>query len=119
MREILFYKTYSGRQPVQEFLDSLDSKQSQKVTWVLQLIEEIERVPKQYFKKLENTDDIWEVRIQSGNNAYRLLGFWDTGRFIILNHAFAKKTQAVPKKEIKLAEERKYDYFTRRNEQKR
>lgn len=100
--------------PVQEFLDDLDGKQAQKIAWVLQLIEEMDRVPKQYFKKLESTDDIWEVRAQSGNNAYRLLGFWDTGKFVILCHVFAKKTQAIPEKEISLAEDRKKDYFKRK-----
>jgi phage-related protein len=114
MTDVLFYRTTSGRQPVVEFLDSLDGKQAQKVAWVLELIESVERVPKQYFKKLENTDGIWEVRIQSGNNAFRLLGFWDTGKFVILCHAFAKKSQAVPGKEIKLAEDRKDDYFRRK-----
>ena len=38
MREINFYKTESGKCPVEEFLDSLSSKQAQKVTWVLRLI---------------------------------------------------------------------------------
>ena len=114
MRDVLFYRTQSGRQPVAEFLDSLDGKQAQKVAWVLELVESIERVPKQYFKKLENTDGIWEVRVQSGNHAFRLLGFWDTGKFVILCHAFAKKSQEVPAKEINLAEERKHDYFRRK-----
>jgi phage-related protein len=114
MRDVLFYKTSGGRQPVAEFLDSLDGKQAQKVAWVLELIETIERVPKQYFKKLENTEGIWEVRVQSGNNAFRFLGFWDTGKFVILCHAFAKKSQEVPGKDIKLAEDRKNDYFMRK-----
>jgi phage-related protein len=114
MRDVLFYRTANGRQPVIEFLDSLDGKQAQKVAWVLELIESLSLIPKQYFKKLESTDDIWEVRVQSGNNAFRLLGFWDTGNFVILCHAFAKKTQEVPRKEIKLAEERKKDYFRRK-----
>ena len=52
MREILFYGTKSGACPVEEFLDSLTGQQAQKVTWVLKLVEEIERVPAQYFKKL-------------------------------------------------------------------
>jgi len=55
MREILFYRTESGLSPVEEFLDSLESKQAQKVAWVLQLIEELDVVPTQYFKKLVNT----------------------------------------------------------------
>jgi len=67
MREINFYKTASGKCPVDEFLESLPSKKSQKVTWVLSLIEELPSIPTQYFKKLVNTDDIWEVRIVFGS----------------------------------------------------
>ncbi|MBN4082334.1 hypothetical protein JYT13_00845 [Mariprofundus ferrooxydans] len=33
-------------------------------------------VPSKYFKNLVNTDDIWEVRVQVGNNIFRLLGFF-------------------------------------------
>jgi phage-related protein len=36
------------------------------------------------------------------------------GKFVILCHAFAKKSQEVPLKEINLAEERKRDYFRRK-----
>ena len=114
MREVLFYTAGNGRQPVAEFLDSLDGKQAKKVTWVLALIEELEKVPAQYFKKLESTDELWEVRVQSGNNTFRLLGFWDTGKFVVLCHAFAKKTQKVQIKDISLAEVRKKDYFKRK-----
>ena len=67
-------------------------------------------VPKQYFKKLEGTEDIWEVRADLGNDAFRLLGFWDQGRLIILTNAFAKKTQKTPAREISLAEQRRADF---------
>ncbi len=114
MREINFYKTSSGKKPVEEFLNSLQSKQAQRVVWVLELIEELERIPKQYFKKLVNTDDIWEIRIQAGNNIFRILSFFDGNKLIIACHGFVKKSQKVPAKEIKIAEERKADYFRRR-----
>ena len=114
MREILFYKTASGKFPVKEFLDSLTSKQAQKITWVLKLIEDLPNVPTSYFKKLVSTDDIWEVRIKSGNDIFRLLGFFDGSKLIVLNHAFQKKTQKTPRQAIKAAEERKRDYFNRR-----
>lgn len=114
MGEIKFYKKSNGKCPVEEFLDSLTANQAQKVAWVLQVIEELPRVPTTYLKKLVNTDDIWEVRVKSGNNIFRLLGFFDGPEFIILNHAFQKKTQKTPKQDIKLAEERKRDYFERR-----
>jgi len=50
MRLINFYKTASGSAPVATFLEALNSDQAQKVAWVLQLVEEIEMPPKQYFK---------------------------------------------------------------------
>ena len=111
MRTIRFYRTRTGRCPVEEFLDALTSKQAQKVAWVLQLIEELEVVPSQYFKKLVNTDEIWEVRVQHGGNIFRLLGFFDGATLIILTNGFAKKSQKTPAAEIRLAEARKRDYF--------
>lgn len=114
MIEIKFYRKSNGKCPVEEFLDSLTANQVQKVAWVLQVIEELPRVPTTYLKKLVNTDDIWEVSVKSGINTYRLLGFFDGSELIILNHAFQKKTQKTPKQDIKLAEDRKRDYFERR-----
>ena len=58
MREILFYETSSGQKPIEDFLEQLTSKQAQKVTWVLKLIEELDRVPSKYFKKMINTDEL-------------------------------------------------------------
>ncbi len=114
MREIIFYTTSSGKSPVEEFLNSLTSKQAQKVAWVLKLIEDLPKVPTSYFKKLVNTEDIWEVRVKSGNDIFRLLGFFDGSKLIVLDHAFQKKTQKTPRQAIKTAEERKRDYFNRR-----
>ena len=93
----------------------MSGKQAQKVSWVLQLIEDMEIIPVKYFKKLVNTDDIWEVRVQAGNNIFRLLGFLEGRQLVILNHAFQKKTQKTPKKEIQVAEARKKDHLRRRN----
>ncbi len=115
MREIHFYRTESGTCPVEEFLDSLSGKQAQKVAWVLQLIEEMEVIPMQYFKKIVNTGNLWEVRVQTGNNIFRLLGFLEGNQLVILTHGFQKKTQKTPKKEIQLAETRKSDYFKRKD----
>ena len=90
-REITFYKTLSGKSPVEDFLDTLSSKQAQKVIWVLNLIEDLEIIPRQYFKKMVNTDDLWEVRVKIGSNIFRILGFFDSSKLIVLSHAFQKK----------------------------
>jgi len=85
------------------------------VAWVLQLVEELNSVPVQYFKKLVGSEDIWEVRVQVGSNIYRILGFLDGAELVVLNHAFQKKTQKTPIKEIRVAESRKRDYLARKN----
>ncbi len=114
MRTIIFYRTESGKCPVNEFLDSLKAQQARKVVWVLQLVEELERVPTQYFKKLVSTDDIWEVRVRAGGEIFRLLGFFDGASLIVLNHVFSKKSQKTPARAVALAESRKRDYLRRK-----
>lgn len=114
MRTIIFYRLPNGQSPIETFLDSLTGKQAQKVLWVLQLVEELETIPRQYFKKLVDSEGIWEVRIQFGGDIFRLLGFFDGGRLLILTNGFAKKTQKTPAQEIELATQRKNDYLARR-----
>ena len=106
--------TGAGKCPVQEHLDALSDKQATKIAWVLKIIREIHPVPSNYFKKLVNTDDIWEVRVDVGRNKFRLLGFFSDRELIILTNSFQKKSQKTPPKEIKLAEKRKRDYLNRR-----
>lgn len=114
MRKIIFYRLENGECPVQDYLDSLSNKQVEKVFFVLDLIENFDIVPSKFFKKLEATDDIWEARIQYGNNIFRILGFFDGKDLVVMNHAFTKKTQKIPDREINTAERRKNDYFTKR-----
>lgn len=75
----------------------------------------MDNVPAQYLKKLSNTEDIWEIRITLGRNTFRLLGFFDGSRVIILTNGFAKKSQKVPRNEINVAEQRKRDYIWRKD----
>jgi len=114
VREVIFYKTGANRSPIDEFLDALAPKQAQKVAWVLSLIEDLEIVPGQYFQKMINTDGIWEARVKIGSNIFRLLGFFDGSKLVVMSHAFQKKTQKTPMQAIRLAEERKRDYFRRK-----
>lgn len=51
-RTIIFYRTVDGKCPVEDFLDALPGKVAQKVAWVLRLLEDLERMPATYFKKL-------------------------------------------------------------------
>jgi len=109
MKEVIFYETASGQKPIDGFLESL----SAKVAWVLNLVEELDRVPLSILKNLQKTDDLWEVRVIVGTNIFRLLGFFYGTNLLVSAHAFQKKTQKTPRQAIKLAEKRKHEYFER------
>jgi phage-related protein len=113
MKKIDYYRSESGNNPIQDFLDSLSSDQRKKVLWVLELVQEQDRIPTKFFKKLVSTDGIWEIRVRLGNDIFRLLGFLDNN-IVILTNGFVKKTQTTPPQEIAIAEQRKKDYLARR-----
>ena len=112
-RRIEFYKTEAGKSPVDEFLLALPTKAFRKVTWVLQIVRSLPRVPAEYLKKLTGTQEIWEVRVQSSGEAIRLLGFWHGGNLIVLTNGFEKKGQKTPASEIAIAEQRRREYIRR------
>ncbi|MBZ0155059.1 MAG: type II toxin-antitoxin system RelE/ParE family toxin [Alphaproteobacteria bacterium] len=112
-KTVVFYRTADGKCPVLEFLDSLPGKVAQKVTWVLNLLEELDVVPSTYFKKLVSTEEIWECRIQLGSNAYRIFCFFDGHSIVVLTHGLIKKTQKTPQREIERAEAYRKDYLQR------
>lgn len=87
------------------------------MVWVLRLIEELESVPSQYLKKLADTEGLWEVRAQHGGDTFRLIGFLDGPRLLVLTGGFAKKTEKTPRQEIALAHRRRQDYRSRRHEE--
>jgi phage-related protein len=118
VREVHFYRTQSDHCPIEEFLDALSGKQAQKVIWVLRLVEQLNPVPAQYLKKLVDTDGLWEVRAQHGGDIFRLLGFFDGSRLVVVS-GFAKKTEKTPRQELEVAEARRQDYLSRRKEDER
>jgi phage-related protein len=106
-RTIIFYKDY-----FEEFFVKQREKVKAKIIWTLELIEELERVPETYLKHLENTDGLYEIRIQQGSDIFRIFCFFDQGQLIILTNGFQKKTQKTPKKEIEKALKIKNEYDT-------
>ena len=104
-RTIIFYKDY-----FEEFFVKQREKVKAKIIWTLELIEELERVPETYLKHLENTDGLYEIRVQQGSDIFRIFCFFDQGQLIILTNGFQKKTQKTPKKEIEKAIKIKTEY---------
>jgi len=94
-----------------DFYKSQDSKIQEKIEYVLDLVRFERRVPKKFYKLLENTDGIWEVRVITTFKSIRILCFQDKGNLVVLTNSFLKKTQKTPKKEIKTAERLKKEYL--------
>jgi phage-related protein len=115
MREIVFYQTWSGRSPVGEFIRGLSDREQEKIAWVFKNVRQSDRVSSKYLKKLADTNQLWEVRAEFGRNSYRMLGFFDGNQLIVLVSAFAKKSEQTPRSEIRTAEERRSEYFRRKD----
>ncbi len=109
-RKIKAYKNYFV-----DFYESQEEKVQYKIEYVLDLIRFEQRVPKKFFKALESTDGIYEVRVITAFKSIRILCFFDEGNLIMLANCFVKKTQKTPKKEIKLAEKLKKEYLKNKN----
>lgn len=104
-RTIVFYKDY-----FQAFFDMQSKKVKAKIVWILDLVQDLERVPETYLKHIENTDGLYEIRVQLGSNIYRIFCFFDKGQLVVLANGFQKKTQKTPKKEIEMAIKIKTEY---------
>lgn len=92
-----------------EFYDAQTKTVQEKIDYVLEIVINMERIPGQFFKHLE--DGIYEIRVKAGGNIYRIFCFFDEGRLIVLLHAFQKKSQKTPRKEIKRAKRLRTKYY--------
>ena len=104
-RKIVFYKNY-----FQEFFDKQTKKVKAKIVWTFNLVEDLQRVPETYLKHIENTDGLYEIRVQLGSDIFRIFCFFDQGQLVVLANGFRKKTQKTPKKEIEFAIKIKEEY---------
>jgi phage-related protein len=77
----------------------------------------LERAPSKYFSHLENTNGLYEIRVEVGSNIFRVFSFFDEGNLVILLNGFQKKSQKTPRNEIELAEKLKKDYFNEKANQ--
>lgn len=105
IRNVFIYKKYFF-----EFFDNQNQKVRDKIIWTLKIIETVDKIPSEYFKHLEGTNGLYEIRVQIGNNIFRVFCFFDEGKLVVLTNGFQKKTQKTPKKEIEKALKIKMEY---------
>lgn len=117
MFDIDYYRREDGSCPVIEFQDTLAKKIRAKLLGLQLLLERNgNELREPYSKYIE--DGIFELRVNHGTNACRVLYFFMNGHKIIITNGFVKKTQKTPRKEIELAKRYRDDYLSRREKNK-
>lgn len=64
---------------------------------------------------MEGTNGLFEVRVQLGNNIFRIFCFFDGRKFVILLTGFQKKSQKTPSEEIEKAVRLMEEYYEEKN----
>jgi len=97
--------------PVQEFIDSLDTRSKAKIARTLDLLEEFGiKLGMPYAKHVEG--DLRELRIRAGSSQYRIIYFLYTRGVFILLHGFTKKSGPIPQQDLRAARERRAEFLT-------
>lgn len=106
IRIIKLFKNY-----YKEFYVAQTKTVRDKINAVLKLIETQRMIPKKFFRIIEGSDGIYEIRVEIESNIYRIFCCLDSGAVVVLFHGFQKKTQKTPLREIKRAEAIKKEYI--------
>ena len=112
IREIIAYKNY-----FEDFLAEQPTKVQDKIFRILEAIETLERIPTSYLKLNTGTKGLYEARIQSGSDIWRVFCFFDSGKLVILLNGFQKKAQKTPRQEITKAEKLMNEYYENKKQQ--
>lgn len=112
VREVITYKEYFD-----DFFKTQPQKVRDKIIKILDIIEQVERIPTTYLKYIEGTNGLFEVRIQLGSNIFRVFCFFDGNKFVILLTGFQKKTQKTPSTEIDRAVKLMNEYYAEKRKE--
>lgn len=110
VREVITYKNY-----FEDFFKEQNRKVQDKIIKVLDILEQVERVPSTYLKYIEGTNGLFEVRVQLGNNIFRIFCCFDGNKLVVLFSGFQKKTQKTPPEEIARAQRIMTEYYNEKN----
>jgi phage-related protein len=94
-RTIIFYQDYFSN-----FYLNQREKVKDKILWTFRIIETQEIIPNEYFRFIENSNGLYEIRVSQGNDIFRKFCFFDKGNLIVLTNGFQKKSQKTPRTEI-------------------
>ncbi|MBN1152252.1 MAG: type II toxin-antitoxin system RelE/ParE family toxin [Dehalococcoidia bacterium] len=103
----MYYEDETGHESVVEEIGAFPKKAQAKILRFVDLMqaEGPTRLGADYSRHID--DDIWELRIDSGSDRYRVLYFTVASRTVVLLRAFLKKGKRTPPAEIATAARRR------------
>ena len=78
-RNAFFYKNY-----FEKFFIQQNNRVKEKILWTIRLIEDVEIVPGIYLKYISGTNGIYEIRIQTGSDIFRIFCFFDKENLVVI-----------------------------------
>ena len=104
MYKVRFYRKKDGESPVEEYIKKLAAQKGKdarinlgKIRDYIKILEEHgTRAGEPFIKKVDDKENIWELR-PLGNRIFFVA--WIENTFVLL-HAFRKKTQKTPQRQI-------------------
>lgn len=95
-----------------EYLDALDDREAARILYDLDVLEEFgPALGAPHVRHI--VGKLWELRTV-GRTQHRVFYFAAPGKRLVLLHAFAKKTQKIPRAEIETAKRRMADHEERK-----
>jgi len=101
--KVKYYLTLSGRSPVEEFLNDLSHELRSDYLDAILLLEAGETLSMPISRNLSSIHKgLHELRLKDRTGIYRIIYFIKKANGIYFIHAFKKKTQELPQKEIQV-----------------
>jgi len=102
---VVFFRTDTGREPVREWLKSLDKEARKAIGEDIKLVQFRWPLGMPLVRKIET--DLWEVRSHLSGGRVARVFFTFGGSEMALLHGFIKKSQKTPQRDLSLARNRK------------
>lgn len=100
---VRYYRTSGGRSPVEEFLLGLPAATQLEVADAVVLLESGKTLSMPLSRTLSSIKPgLHELRFRDRSGQVRVFYFFKKGEAIYLVHAFRKKTQEIPRKELEI-----------------
>ena len=110
--EVYFYATSSGNEPVREWLKNLPKEDMRTIGFDIKTDQYGYPIGMPLTRVLHGTGGLEEVRCNISNGIARVIFYVEDNTMVLL-HAFIKKTQETPKKELDVAIKRYKDLCKR------